>query len=93
MNPYLFVSIIEIIFIAILSGLIAYEFYKSQDGRLRILIIRLFEAKVWLYGGSVLFYFIALKIDVSLLKLLLITPMAVIMFQLWDYIRIRNKKK
>lgn len=91
MNIYQFLSIIEVSLIAIWSGLIAYEFYRSQDGRLRVLIIRLFRAKVWLYGGSVLLYFINPKVDNSLMKLLLITPMAVIMFQLWDYIRIRNK--
>ncbi len=42
--------------IFIFSALIAYEFYLSRDGQLRILIIELFLSKCWCYGIAGAFY-------------------------------------
>jgi hypothetical protein len=75
--------------ITVTSAFIAYEFYKSKDGRLRILIIELFIAKVWVYGGSALYYLFMPETTI-LVKIGLNLPMLIVMLRLYHYIR--NKK-
>ncbi len=77
--------------IAALSGLICHEFYISRDGRLRILIIRLFMTKIWVYGGAAIAYLFEFPIDPWLLRVVLNAPMFIVMLQLWGYIRTHNK--
>ena len=86
--------LIEIVLwtIAIMSGLIAYEFYKSRDGRLRVLIISLFLCKVYLYGGSAVWFLFSSAGNWTLVRALLFNvPMFIIMLRLWGYIRTHNK--
>ena len=77
--------------IAILSALIAYEFYKSKDGRLRLLIIELFITKVWVYGGADAYYMLTdlghVHWNDSIVKVALNTPMFIVMLKLWKFIR------
>lgn len=78
--------------VAILAALIAYEFYKSHDGLLRILIINLFIAKVWVYGGAAIFYLLVtfgyLKgVPIVMLRIVLTLPMFIIMIQLYRFIK------
>lgn len=74
--------------IAIVSGFIAYSFYRSKDGRLRILMIELFLAKVWVYGGAGINEVFHLHIvSFTLLRILLNLPMFFVMLKLWAYIR------
>lgn len=84
------ISQIELWTIAILAGLIALEFYKSTDGRLRILIIRLFITKVWVYGGTALYYMILPNISFVIVRIFLVAPMFLVMLQLWSFIRTRK---
>lgn len=82
--------------IAVMSALIAYEFYRAKDGQLRLLIIGLFVSKIWVYGGAFIYYMlIDLKIigliDPLLFRLILNFPMVVVMIKLWIYIRTHNK--
>lgn len=82
--------------IAVMSSLIAYEFYRAKDGQLRLLIIGLFVSKIWVYGGAFIYYMlIDLKIigliDPLLFRLILNFPMVVVMIKLWVYIRTHNK--
>lgn len=83
----------EIFFAAIVlfSTLIAYEFYKSKDGRLRVLIIELFIAKIWVYGGGGLYYYLRYTGYLPYLSLwwilILNAPMVWVMFRLYSFIR------
>ena len=79
-----------LIVIAALSAFIAWEFYISKNGRLRILIIRLFACKVWTYGGAAIAYMMELPIDVWTLRVLLNLPMFIVMLQLYRYIRTKE---
>lgn len=89
MNQWL--SEIELITIGILSALIAYDFYRSTDGRLRILMIRLFVSKIWVYGGAALFYAFMPVYDLAWVRPILVAPMFLVMLQLWKHIRLNNK--
>lgn len=80
-----------LIVIAVFSALIAYEFYNSKDGRLRVLIIRLFVAKVWVYGGAAIVYMANLPLNEWVVRFVLNLPMFIIMLQLWEFIRMRDK--
>lgn len=79
-----------LIVIAVLSAFIAYEFWRSKDGRLRVLIIRLFACKVWTYGGAAIAYILVLPIDVWTLRVVLNAPMFIVMLQLYKYIRTKE---
>lgn len=85
------ITIIFLYAITLFSGLIAWEFFRSKDGRLRILIIRLFVAKVWVYGGAALIYTFDWPIDTWVMRLVLNLPMFIVMLQLWEFIRMRDK--
>lgn len=90
MKLYELLNFVTLWTIAIISALIAYEFQKSVDGKLRIIIRNLFISKIWVYGGAAIFYTIFNPVDFVYIRLILITPMAVIMLQLWDYMRKRK---
>lgn len=82
--------------IVIFSVLIAWEFYKSRNGILRVLIISLFVAKVWFYGGAMIYHFLLdfnliQKPDRIYVQLILSFPMVIVMIKLWGYIRLHNK--
>jgi len=83
----------ELLFISItlFSMLIAYEFWKSKDGRLRVLIIELFIAKVWVYGGGGIYYYLRAIGYLPYLSLWWIlalnAPMCWVMFRLYKFIR------
>lgn len=82
--------------IVIMSALVAWEFYRSKDGQLRVLIISLFLTKIWVYGGAfVCFALVDLgviqPVNTLLLRLILNAPMCFIMVKLWKYIRLHNK--
>ena len=85
------ISQIELIAIAILSAFIARDFYISKDGRVRILMIRLFISKIWVYGGAALYYWLCPDQNMIWVRIILNLPMVIIMFQIWAYIRSVNK--
>jgi hypothetical protein len=76
--------------IAIMAALLAYEFYKAKDGRLRLLVIELFISKIWLYGGALTYYWIMPPIDFAYIRICLLFPMFIVMIKLWRFIRIRK---
>lgn len=76
--------------IVILSFFIAHEFYKSKDGRLRVLIIELFVAKMWVYGGAAIYYWFNPSWSPEVVRICLNLPMLFVMLKLWSFIR--NKK-
>lgn len=81
--------------IAIISWLIAWEFYKSKDGRLRVLMIEFFISKVWVYSFAGLFFLLwdfgyFRDVDQIWVRLGCNVPMFIIMLKLLSYIR--NKK-
>jgi hypothetical protein len=85
-----------LLIIVAMSLLVAWEFYKSKDGMLRILIISLFIAKVWVYGGAFVYYQLAdfRFVDAPnplLFRLVLNFPMLIVMVLLYRYIRTHNK--
>lgn len=71
--------------IVFISVFIAHEFYKSKDGRLRVLVIRLFLAKIFVYGGAAIA--IIWGINTPLVKIGLNLPMLLVMLQLYAFIR------
>lgn len=75
--------------IAGLSAFIAWEFYTSKNGRLRILMIRLFAFKSWVYGGAAVAYWFTPYISVYV-RLALLLPMAITMFQIYKFIRVKK---
>lgn len=80
--------------IAITSGLIAWEFYKSNGrfANLKRLMIKLFIAKVWLYGGSAVYFLYQTPAGSVLLRIILFNlPMFLVMVPLWMYVRKHNK--
>lgn len=77
--------------IATMSALIAWEFYKSRDDRLRVLIISLFICKIWVYGGAAIFFLFLPPNNTALIRIIVFNlPMFIIMVRLWDYIRTHN---
>lgn len=82
--------------IAVFSLLIAIKFYQSKDGRLRVLIIELFLAKIWVYGGAAVYYLLQ---DVGFIphwspvfiRLALNLPMFFVMFRLYVFISVKYK--
>ena len=79
--------------IAGLSAFIAWEFFTSKNGRLRILMIRLFSCKVWVYGGAALWFLFFdkhIKIPFVYVRIILTLPMAIVMFQIYKFIRIKK---
>lgn len=91
MNWTLIVIELILLTIAVLAGLIAHEFYKSQDGRLRVLIISLFLCKVWIYGGAAVIFMIFPPDSRALFRLLVLNfPMFCIMVSLYRYIKNHN---
>lgn len=72
--------------IAGFSAFITWEFYKSRNGRLRILIIELFLAKIWVYGGAFILYLIVDNMT-AWMRLALNVPMFIVMLRLYGYIR------
>lgn len=77
--------------IAIASIFIAYEFYRSQDGKLRKLIIELFLAKTFVYGGAGLYYlffdFGLIGAEPVWIRIILNAPMCAVMVRLYRFIR------
>lgn len=91
-----FLSQAFLLIIVAMSALVAWEFYKSQNGTLRILIIALFIGKIWVYGGAFIYYQLTdmglVNIANPLLfRLVLNFPMLVVMTLLYRYIRTHNK--
>jgi len=81
--------------IVIFSGVIAYEFYRSKDGRLRILIIELFLAKMWCYGVAGTYYLLwdlhHVSSDNALwLRIVCNLPMFIVMLRLYQFIRVKK---
>lgn len=89
MNIYEILLQIFLWTIAVLSGIIAYEFYTSKNGRLRLLMIELFCAKVFVYGGAAVWYLIHPG-QYAIVRICLNLPMFFVMLKLWGFIR-RNK--
>jgi hypothetical protein len=81
--------------ITIFSGLIWWEFYKSKNGRVRVLSMRLFATKVWVYGVAGVYYLLldfgAFK-DVSplFIRVLCNAPMIIVMFEWYRYIKYKK---
>lgn len=79
--------------ISLLSAFIAWEFYTSKNGRLRILMIRLFVSKTWVYGSAAI-WFMFFDAQYSNLfpyvRVLITLPMAITMFQIYTFIRIKK---
>lgn len=76
--------------IAALSAFIAWEFWRSRDGRLRILVIRLFLAKILVYGGAAMLLIFNGIGYPSWLKVALNAPMFVVMIELYGFIRMKD---
>lgn len=89
----------ELIFfvIATVSALIIISFYKAKgDGKLKSMIIELFLAKVWVYGGLGTYYLIIKRDGFNALSpawmlLILNFPMMIVMVRFWNFVR-RSKK-
>lgn len=92
MNIDLILTEIVLWTITILSALIAHAFYISKDGKLRVIIISLFIAKIWVYGGSALYFLIFATPDrITLIRVIgLNAPMFMVMLRLWKYIRTKE---
>lgn len=73
--------------IALLSFGIAWEFYTSKNGRLRLLMIELFIAKIFVYGGAAFWYIAVDTHPPAIIRILLNAPMFFVMLKLWGYIR------
>lgn len=86
------ISQLELVAIAALSAFIAWDFYRSKDGRVRVLMIRLFASKIWVYGGAALYYWLFPDQNMLWVRAILNLPMVIVMFQIWGYIRLTNKK-
>lgn len=76
--------------VAILSAIIAYCFYKSKNGRLRLLMIELFSAKTLVYGGAAIYFLIKPPVDFVYIRIVLVSPMFFVMLKLYRFIRIRK---
>jgi hypothetical protein len=80
---------IALLTIVVLSAAIAREFYKStRTNGLRAVMVALFVCKIWVYGGSAI-WFIIHEPDNSVLwrVLILNAPMFIVMLMLWKYVR------
>ena len=78
--------------IVLMSALIAREFYISKNGQLRRLMVFLFLAKVWVYGGASILFFIWPPEPQTLVRVIVLNfPMMVVMLNLWRYIRLHNQ--
>jgi hypothetical protein len=85
-NPILEVLLIGIV---LFSALIAWEFYRSVDGKLRKLIIALFVTKFFLYGA----YLFCAVLDLEFtgwMRVLFNFPMFVVMIELYRYIKFKK---
>ncbi len=91
MNTWDITFVIFCFTVALLSAFIAWEFYKSKDGRLRILIIWLFLAKVLVYGGAGTLFLLHGVNYPSWLKVALNAPMLIVMIELYGFIRMKDK--
>lgn len=81
--------------ITIFSILIWWQFYTSVDGRVRVLAIRLFAVKAWVYGLAGAYYLIwdfGYLRDMSglWLRLACNIPMVVVMFEWYRYIKYKR---
>jgi len=81
--------------IAIFSAMIWWEFYRSVDGRMRILAIRLFLTKVWVYGLAAIYYLLwdfgYFRDDSGLwVRLICNFPMIIVMFEWYRYIKYKK---
>lgn len=91
MKPTLILIELILLIIVAASAFVAHEFYKSKDGRLRILVIRLFLCKVWIYGGAAVLFMVYPPDKVALIRLIVLNvPMLLVMLQLYQYIRNHN---
>lgn len=78
--------------IVVLAWLIFYEFKRSVDGKLRILIMELFLAKVWAYGLAGLYFLFwdfgyFQTTSVLWLRLIVNLPMFWVMIKLYRFIK------
>jgi len=85
------IFIIFCLTITVLSAFIAWEFYRSRDGRLRILVIRLFLAKIFVYGGAAALLIFNGANFHSWIKVALNAPMFIVMLELYTFIRMKDK--
>lgn len=80
--------------IVVFSYFIYLEFKRSKDGRLRILIMELFLAKIFVYGVAGAYYLawdiLAFPDNYSLLlRLVINAPMVIVMWKLYWFIRVK----
>jgi len=87
----------QIIFwgITIFSALIWWEFYTSVDGRVRILSMRLFATKIWVYGIAGIYYLLwdfgyFREVSPLFLRVLCNAPMVIVMFEWYRYIKYKK---
>ena len=90
-------TISQILFwgITLFSCMIWWEFYKSVDGRMRVLVLRLFATKIWIYGLAGTYYLIwdfGYLRDVSglWLRITCNLPMVIVMFEWYRYIKYKK---
>lgn len=81
--------------IALTSGILAYEFYKTKNGRLRVLMIEFFISKVWVYSFAGAFFLLwdfgyLHGINQVWMRLCCNAPMFIIMLKLLGYVRGRK---
>jgi hypothetical protein len=81
--------------ITLFSCLIWWEFYKSINGRMRVLVLRLFATKIWIYGLAGAYYLawdFGYFRDMSGLWLRLICnlPMVIVMFEWYKYVKYKK---
>lgn len=84
------ISEILLLTVGILSAFIAYAFYTSKNGRLRLLMIELFSAKVFLYTGAAIYYLTLPPIEFVYVRIILVAPMFVVMLKLYKFIRLKK---
>jgi len=81
--------------ITVFSCMIWWEFYKSRDGRMRVLVLYLFGSKTFIYGGAGLFFLLYdfgyfRDFPQLYLRLILNAPMIVIMVEWYRYIKYKK---
>lgn len=84
----------EMIFfiISAISALVILAFWNAKgDHKLKWLLIELFGAKIWVYGGSGIYLYLVTfsTTNLSLIPALIIinTPMVIVMYRLYKFIK------
>lgn len=96
MSNELFVAEILYIITTFIAAYVAYEFYQSKNGILRKILVFHFLSQAWAgIVNGVFFYFyergFELVLSVGATRLIALTPLAISMILILEYIKKKNK--